>query len=144
MVIGLKRIIIKKIGTYILYHWIRLRQPIQVCKVIVSLEVGHVSLSSPLPNYIGASTQNLLCCGLVYPGTMSVRWRGMARRRTSMFPDSNYAHSTITEDAIVDELENGNHCGCLILPFRVHSCANVTFFSSFFCYLTFDRGTRPG
>lgn len=58
-----------------------------------------------------------MCCGLVYPGTMSVRWRGLARRRTSMFPDANYAHCTITEDAIVDELENGNHCGCLILPF---------------------------
>lgn len=62
------------------------------------------------------STQNLWCCGLVYPGTMSLRWRGMARRRTSMFPDANYGHCTITEDAIEDELENGNHCLSECIP----------------------------
>lgn len=42
---------------------------------------------------------------------MSVRWRGVAARRMSMLSDGNYAHSTIGEEAIMNELEIGNHYG---------------------------------
>lgn len=62
----------------------------------------------------------------------------MASRRMSMLSD---AHSTIAEEAIKDELENGNDCGTPIASFRVLSCANVTFI---FGFLAFDRGTRTG
>lgn len=51
--------------------------------------------------------------------------------------DANYAHSTIAEEAIMDELENGTHFGSPIATFQILSCANVTF-------LFVDRGTRPG
>lgn len=70
----------------------------------------------------------LFCCGLVCLDTMSVRWRGVASRRTSMLSDANYAHSTIAEEAIKDELENGNHFGIPTVSFLVLSCSNVTFF----------------
>lgn len=46
---------------------------------------------------------------------MSVRLRGMAMRRMITSPDEDRAHSTIAEDAIVDELENGTHFGGVTL-----------------------------
>ena len=43
----------------------------------------------------------------VRPGNMTMRWRGMAMRRMSMFPNGNPTHIAFTEDAIRNEMENG-------------------------------------
>ncbi|XP_022611490.1 transmembrane channel-like protein 5 isoform X1 [Seriola dumerili] len=39
-------------------------------------------------------------------GHMTMRWRGMTRRRMSMFPNTDLAHLALTEDAIRNEMEN--------------------------------------
>ncbi|KAM9363076.1 transmembrane channel-like protein 5 [Symphorus nematophorus] len=39
-------------------------------------------------------------------GNMTMRWRGMALRRMSMFPNASPTHLAFTEDAIRDEMEN--------------------------------------
>ncbi|TNN63979.1 Transmembrane channel-like protein 5 [Liparis tanakae] len=39
-------------------------------------------------------------------GNMTMRWRGRAMRRMSMFPDGDAAHAAFTEDAIRNEMEN--------------------------------------
>ncbi|KAL7404148.1 hypothetical protein ABVT39_010516 [Epinephelus coioides] len=39
-------------------------------------------------------------------GNMTMRWRGMAMRRMSMFPNGDPAHLALTEDAIRSEMEN--------------------------------------
>ncbi|XP_056228090.1 transmembrane channel-like protein 5 [Seriola aureovittata] len=39
-------------------------------------------------------------------GHMTMRWRGMTRRRMSMFPNTDLAHLVLTEDAIRNEMEN--------------------------------------
>lgn len=48
-----------------------------------------------------------VCRLCVVPGNMTVRLRGIAMRRMSMFPSADPSHLAFTEDAIRNEMEDG-------------------------------------
>lgn len=81
-------------------------------------------------------------------GNMTMRWRGIAMRRMSMFPNADPAHLAITEDAIRSEMENGScpllgscytcwmdvHCGVWQLLCIIHdSSSKYSACLVFFC-----------
>ncbi|XP_054897727.1 transmembrane channel-like protein 5 isoform X2 [Poeciliopsis prolifica] len=53
-----------------------------------------------IPTHLGSSPLQH------YPSNMTMRWRGAAMRRMSLFPNADPAHATVTEDAIKSEMEN--------------------------------------
>lgn len=78
-------------------------------------------------------------------------------KRMSTMPNADPTQLAITEDAIRDELENGNEppqgshhlssitqAGTPDLYSEWFSCANITQSTSLVAYLVCDRGTEPG
>ncbi|XP_072239870.1 transmembrane channel-like protein 5 [Leuresthes tenuis] len=59
--------------------------------------------TDPVSQFVRSTTVRLPAA---MSGNMTMRWRGMAMRRMSMFPDVDPAHAALTEDAIRNEIGN--------------------------------------
>lgn len=54
-----------------------------------------------------ARRQKQILVSFVHPGTMTMRWRGLTMRGMNVFPNTDPAHLAFTEDAIRNEMEDG-------------------------------------